>query len=284
MARLAELLEGFARDRPPGPRFKAPEYDGTQDVELFIRPFQDVARANQWQDQAVLLHLRRSLTGKATDCGDGPTPEAILVALRLRFGITARQARDKLRYQIKDGKTSWHEFGATIERLVNIAYAELPAANRAELALDNFGRGIDNRALQRHLLAVPPANIAIAITTAEEFLQVGSNTTRQRLNAVDNSGAEEAGASVVQEATTSVAQTELLKEILVAVMSNSDQMVQLVKQLKQKPKPAQAKKGSVRPEVKCYDCGGNHYRNKCPQNSVNEIDQENSEGPQEEQQ
>jgi len=136
VGRLAELLEGLLRDRPDRPRYKAPEFDGTQDVELFIRQFQDVARANEWNQEATLLHLRRALIGKAHDCGDSATTADILAALRLRFGITARQARDKLRYLVKESKQSWHEFGMTVEKLVNIAFA---ANSRGVLASRKCG-------------------------------------------------------------------------------------------------------------------------------------------------
>ena len=31
--------------------FKAPKYDGTGDVELFLQQFSDVAEANKWTDR-----------------------------------------------------------------------------------------------------------------------------------------------------------------------------------------------------------------------------------------
>ena len=49
----------------------------------------------------------------------------ISAALCLRFVIAPRQARDKLRFLMKEAKVSWHELGLTVERLVNIAYAAL---------------------------------------------------------------------------------------------------------------------------------------------------------------
>ena len=66
LGRLAEILEGMATRDQPIRRFKAPEYDGMSDIELFIQ-LTDVARANQWDEGAALLHLRRSLTGKSTE-------------------------------------------------------------------------------------------------------------------------------------------------------------------------------------------------------------------------
>ena len=52
MDRLAEVLErALLTPRQPEPRrevFKAPEFDGLGDVDLFIRQFSDVIDANEW--------------------------------------------------------------------------------------------------------------------------------------------------------------------------------------------------------------------------------------------
>lgn len=282
MARLADLLHNMMRDRPEN-RFRAPEFDGTQDVELFIRQFQDVAAANNWDAQATLLHLRKALVNRANDCGDGVDAAAIFAALRLRFGITPRQARDKLRYLAKDGRQSWHEFGATVERLINIAYPDLPAANRAELALDNFGRGIDNRALQRHLLAVPPANIPAAVRIAEEFMQVAGSSVKQRLNAVDH---VEETTSVIQDGAMATRnQPDKFAELLEAVRRNTDAISKLMEGTV--GQPANNRPGKpARLGLRCYNCGGPHFKRDCPKpiTRVAEIQEENEQGPQDDQQ
>ena len=45
--RLMEVLEWLAIPQAPTPHFKAPRYDGTGDVETFIRQFSDVLVAKQ---------------------------------------------------------------------------------------------------------------------------------------------------------------------------------------------------------------------------------------------
>ena len=66
---LVEALKGISG--PSRSNFKAPQYQGEGDVDLFITQFRDVALANEWSSQESTLHLRSALTGKAIGCGRG---------------------------------------------------------------------------------------------------------------------------------------------------------------------------------------------------------------------
>ena len=37
-------------------QFKAPKFDGSEDVEMFIQKYNDVAQANNWNPQVAHLH------------------------------------------------------------------------------------------------------------------------------------------------------------------------------------------------------------------------------------
>ena len=91
--RLTDILERLAMpQRPATPCFKPPHYDGTGDVETFIQQFRDVIGANQWPDDAALLHLRQALERDAKYCGRPTELEEVFDNLRARFGLTPREA------------------------------------------------------------------------------------------------------------------------------------------------------------------------------------------------
>ena len=57
-----------------------------------------------------------------------------------------------------------------VERLTNIAYADLPDYTRQEMTIDTFCGSLENAYLQRHLLA-----INAAVNAGNKFLQVRPN-------------------------------------------------------------------------------------------------------------
>ena len=87
-----ELIQELRRDRQrpqlpqqPVPQqqenFKAPEFNGTGSVEVFIRQFLDVAEANTWGERATVLHLRRALKEEARDCAGASNTMAEILLL-----------------------------------------------------------------------------------------------------------------------------------------------------------------------------------------------------------
>ena len=196
MGRLAEMLERMYR-APAAPvqrvMFEAPIYEGKGDVELFVRQFNDVAQANEWPRAAALLHLRRALREGATDCGRSETVEGIFNALRARYGLTPREARSRLTAIRRDSKTSLQEHSAEIERLVEVAYADIPVDLRRSMAVDLFSSTIGNGYLQRHLLAVHTPTLDEAVKAGNEYLQVpvGYRQPSQKVHMLENGRKEE---------------------------------------------------------------------------------------------
>ena len=159
MDRLTDVLERLAaapmqQQQWPGEPFKAPQYEATGDVDYFIRQFSEVATANNWAQAAGLIHLRAALRENARDCGKAETMAGVFAALRARFGMTAREARARLATLRRDSKITLQEHAAEVERLVGIAYAYLPAANRYRMVVDVFHTIIGGTYLQRHLLTI----------------------------------------------------------------------------------------------------------------------------------
>ena len=172
--RLADILEGFQLEQRQQARhhFKPPTYRGDGDVKLFIRQFQEVAEANNWNGIATLLHLRESLEDKAQACSRSDTPQGVFTALRARFGLTPREARSRLAGLKRDSRCPIHDHAVEVERLVQVAYAELPEHLQAEMPREAFCGSLGSAPLQQHLLAAQPHTMEEAVRYSNEFLLV----------------------------------------------------------------------------------------------------------------
>ena len=250
-AALAAALNNLANREA---RFKAPTYRGDTDVELFITQFDAVMAANRWEEPAALLHLRQALEGVAFECGRGATTQEIREALQARFGLTTRQAREKLVNLKRDGRRSLYEHGTLVGKLVSRAYPTLPDADRREMILDHFSRSLDNKELQRHLLAVPPANLTAAIRTTEEFLQIGDSrsvTSRPQMKAMD----------AAEEPSDMEKMVTLFQR---ALADQTNAILAAVKPGAAKGEADRSDRRNGRRPISCYHCQGPHVVRECP--------------------
>ena len=179
-----ELLQELRRDRqrpqlPPQPAqpqpavFKAPEYNGSGSIEIFIRQFMDVVEANAWDNRAAVLHLRSSLKEGARDCGGACNDLAeIFTALRARFGISPREARVRMNSARKEANTPLQTHATLMRELVGIAYPDMTGVSHEQMALDQFINTLNNPRLQEHLLAIRPTSLTEAVTAGNEFLLI----------------------------------------------------------------------------------------------------------------
>ena len=237
LERLVELLDvrgaggagGGGRDR-----FRAPEFDGRVDVDLFISQFMEVAEANRWEEDAALLHLRESLKSGARECGRAGTLQGVFTALRARYGLTMKEARAILARIRKEASTTLQEHATQIEKLVNLAYSELPAEYRAGLLVDQFSSTLGNAGLQRHLLAVPTPTLEDAVRAGNEFLQVQptlQRPARPSIQTVDEEEEEGQVQGVGQESRPSPkpapTPVEPMAEMLKALTALTQQLVHL---------------------------------------------------------
>ena len=250
-ARLTDILERLAVPQEPAiPHFKAPRYNGTGDVEMFIQQFRDVIGANQWPDDAALLHLRQALEGDAKDCGRPTELEGVFNNLRARFGLTPREARTRLNNEKKGFQTTLQEHASNIQSLVDVAYANLPQTTRHDLYLECFQNSLGSASLQRHLLAIKPATLDEAVLAGNEYLQVQVRPTPpSTVHQVE----KDAEAPPTKAAP-------LQPEPLTALMEAMTQLTKQVSQLQTLARPTAAKKGPV-----CWTCRqpGNLQR-QCP--------------------
>ena len=92
------------------PEIRPPSFNGEGDLKLFIKQFKDVAEANGWTPKQKTLHIRSQLAGDAQGCGHGDNYEEILEDLHARFGVSKRQARDRLAaLKLKPGQSIYSQ-------------------------------------------------------------------------------------------------------------------------------------------------------------------------------
>ena len=283
MARLAELLE-TALNTQPRDRFKPPKFDGKSDVELFITQFQEVSAANQWDQATALINLRLALERDATKCGRGQDMPAIFANLRARFGLTVRQARDKLAHIRREPGQTNHMLGLEIQKLVRLAYPTMGANDQTVIAIETFKKSVDNKQLSRHLLAIPADTVETVTAAADAFFQAGqitmtNNRNRANINHIEIEPCDEEEHKINSITTKLTDPTaELLTKLLAAVEQNTAIVADLVKQGRTdrnnvrfaRSRSNSRERGKLTQTDECYQCGSNsHYVRDCPQKSEN---------------
>ena len=252
LAALAQALQITGRAN-----FKPPTFSGTEDVELFLKHFHDVAEANRWTPLERMLHIRSQLTDGAQSCGQADSFEEIVEDLRARYGLTNRSARDRLSSITLRAGQDIHKQAGEISRLVALSFPMLPEADRQTLALDYFSHAWESKAVQAHLLSVAPQNLRTAVRAAEDFLAIQNSGPRPRAHVVEQPAAEESaiqqpvdsGLTLMAEALKN--QTALLQQVLL-------QLANLQRPVTQPANPQMT-------TLKCYGCGGPHLKRNCPQ-------------------
>jgi len=151
-------------------RLKAPTFTGEEEVEQFIQEFCDVMDVAQWPPRVALLKLRMSLMDKAKPYGLGADIDSIFASLRARFGISATDARARLQRLWHDLHTPLQEHAAMVMKLAQIAYSDLPQANRERYTLDAFIQSVNDLGLHHQFLARGVTTVEDALAEGEAYL------------------------------------------------------------------------------------------------------------------
>jgi len=88
-----------------------------------------------------------ALRDKAKPYGTGPDIDEIFASLRARFGISAIDARARLQRLRRDPHMTLQEHATTVMRLAQIAFRDLPQANRERYTYDAFVQSINHLGL-----------------------------------------------------------------------------------------------------------------------------------------
>jgi len=249
--RITTALELLAvRDNRPRVKVTAPTYDGTGDVELFIRHFTDVANASEWTDDIALLQLRNSLKDRAAECSRAVDYPAVVEALRMRFGTSPSEAQALLANVRRDNRTSLSEYAAHVSRLVHLANTELPADYRRTMILRTFKSILGHVGLQRHLLVANVQNLEDAVRIGAEYLQIGSQAATRYESKVATCDVTDED----EDVRVKPVNVDTDRDILVALQSLTARLEKMEASLKQEKKP-----------LVCFECNQpGHVRARCP--------------------
>lgn len=249
---VEELADRLANIQNTRPKFKAPKFNGTGDVELFINHFEDVMAGNRWRGREATIHLRTSLEDKAVECGRGTDTEEIFANLRARFGITPRQAKAQLKKLQMTPKQKFAEFGAEVTRLAKLTYPDQNRAFILDICLEVFIEGLPNANIRQFVSSKEPGSIHRAVEVCEEFLHLNNKV------AVNFVELEEEDTEKPKPATTEP--TETMKLLLATMEQMAQGQAALLERLTSQPAPKQ----KSTQEITCFECGGPHYKRRCP--------------------
>ena len=257
--------------RPPQVKLHTPKFNGEGDVEDFIQQFLDVARTADWAEEVILLQLRGALQDSAKGCGRKATVREMLEALRLRFGLTTREARYKLTVLRREPRVALQQHAEEVERLTNAAYEDLPANHRERLTFDTFLSTLNNTGLQKYLSARQVETVEDAIRGGNEYFQISTTSTYRQQSArqIDVEEAEDNSPPKKAQPIRTVDTKEPMADILAKLTQLTLQMEGQTAMLKQR-RETREKKAWQRDETTgepraCWNCGEiGHFRADCP--------------------
>jgi transposase InsO family protein/predicted aspartyl protease len=202
----------FARPRPVDNSIAVPRYDGTGDLELFLKRFFSVSRYYRWTQDEQLFRLEHCLTDDAQYVlMDAPTTnniEEFVRILRSRFGLVtnAEQHRSELS-RLRRGSKTIQELYLVVRRLVNKAFPGEWTTLTEIYARDAFLNALDDSDLRRRIIMTvpPPETLAEAYDLAVRALAVDESSGNQHFIAAHENHRSRRGqlqARVIKEADT----------------------------------------------------------------------------------
>jgi len=225
----------------------------------------------QWPPRVALLKLRMALRDKAKPYGTGPDIDGIFASLRAHFGISAIDARARLQRLRRDPHTTLQEHATTVMRLAQIAFCDLPQANRERYTYDAFVQSINDLGLHHQFLAKGVTTVEGALAVGEAYI-LASHMHRNRVASCQVDAGPSAAPSVPNAETPAVANvtqmtlpskvdhvTEMLAKLVAALVPPNP-----VDNTREPSGPRAQSPGTGQPF--CWECGRpGHFQKSCPQ-------------------
>ena len=152
------------------PRAKLPTYDGKDEFDVFIVPFERMARRYNLSEQETIDRIYECLKGRAMWflCSLPRdmlrTFAAIREALMKRFGRKDPPATvRRMLSEIRQKQESNEEFGEEIRRLVTRAYPGVDVVMQDQLAAEAFLKGYKNTKIAYDVLNKKPTTLNEAL-------------------------------------------------------------------------------------------------------------------------
>jgi hypothetical protein len=232
---LRALKKLLGRVRPKKDPFDTPTFDGTTDVDYFLRQFTDVSRANKWSSQDELIHLRGALQGEATIYGQAKTVADVSMALRNQFSISPMEARRQLLGLERQPDETVLQYADTIDRLVRLGHDHLTRDHQVLLGVETLVSTLRNPELQRHLLAVRPSTLSEAVQASRDYEVVGSQVSGPGRPTQEAVGSQASGPG------RPTRQTNLVK-LKICLLKLTKQILRLTETLKNSPPQSRGRK------------------------------------------
>ncbi len=256
-------------------RPKLATFDGSDDWEVFIHPFERMARRYGWTDPEKLEHLHDCMRKEAVKfiC---TLPQQIqdsyvLIVRHLadRFGrIDPPSTLRKQLADIKQRKETTEEFAQEVRRLVAKAYPGIRLEMQEELAAEAFLRGIKNPKLAFEAMNRNPKTIVAAI---EEVVRLEHNFKATIGRDQERTASSSQGTRRVSWQDTATTEgnaksclTKPPQDDVSGHKSTVENRLQNIEALLLKLSQGKAPVES-QPSTVCYTCKGNgHYSRECP--------------------
>lgn len=249
-----------------GPDFKKPlvqpaAYDGSDPWEDYKVQFELVAEINGWDSRQKSMFLASSLRGAAQgvladlEAEKRRSYEELERALSRRFGSENRTElfRVQLKNLVRKRDQTLPELGQYINRLSRKAYPSAPFDLMETLCRDHFIDALTDSDMRLRIQQARPRNIDEATKLAVE-LDAFNQAEKQREKRLSTSVRH------VNATETSIC-TNDIQSCIAEISKELSDMREEMKSLKKHQITPVNKKSSK--EIRCWGCGGNHYRRDC---------------------
>ena len=259
------------------------EYTGDEDWLDWLTHFELCAKINDWDDKSktafLAVRLKRSAQQVYRDLPEATTKsyDDLKEALTKRFDTTKYTERYKSEFKfIKRGKDEGlHELANRVRRLVSLAYPNIEAKFRDELARDQFLDALDSREFRLKVRQSRPKSLDEAVDIAAEIETMELAEERRRFKAVH--ATEFPSYKLEQQSTTSSNNLEcLVKESFKIIEQNTAVMREMISALKVKEERGgyhgydNNRKSRGNTGNACFHCGKvGHFIASCPEKKGN---------------